>query len=86
VSRLTAGQLLFNWRTLLYPCVRSWRGDTLGIREDLLGRAAKESAFNSLDLYFSVVEIEIVTGLVENIAARSGEDRSVLMQLKHNFI
>jgi len=40
----------------------------LGIREDLLGRAAKGSAFNSLDLYFSAVEMEIFIGL-ENIAA-----------------
>jgi len=37
----------------------------LGIREDLLGRAAKESAFNNLDLYLSAVEMEIFTVVVE---------------------
>lgn len=62
--------------------------DTLGIREDLLGRAAKESAFNKLDLYLSAVEMEIFAVTVGTGISRvwRGEPNSVLMQLKYNFI
>lgn len=42
---------------LRYEVGRVVGKDTLGIREDLLGRAAKESAFDNPDLYLSAVEM-----------------------------
>lgn len=70
MSRLTAGQLLFNQRTLLSTLAPEVVEDTLGIRKNLLGRAAKESAFNSLDLYLSAVEMEIFTVVVKTEVPR----------------
>lgn len=89
VSRLTAGQLLFNRRTLCSTLTLEVGEDTLGVRGDLLGRAAKESTFNSPDLYLSAVEMEIFAVVVgtEYLATSSGKDRPVfLMQLKRNFV
>lgn len=93
MSRLTAGQLLFNRRTslslprsLVPP--RSLKLANLertlcpGIRGDLLGRVAKESAFNNLDLCLSpAVGMEIfavvlvVVGYRSEFAGRAGKAR-----------
>lgn len=57
----------------------------MGIREDRLGRAAKESAFNSLDLYLSAGGMEIIYVAVAAAWYRgqvSREDRAGLDAIK----